>query len=83
MNLGRLPFVWWQLPLATKWSSTTPYLVKGNSQHLTIFGHGIPPNIGQGILPLSKEREYYVIISNKYLTYSDGPVVHQNQLNNS
>ena len=37
------------------------------SPRLTIFGHGIPPSIGQGILPLSKEREYYLIIMFKYL----------------
>ena len=78
MNLGHLSFVWWQLPLATKMVINHSLFGQGNSQRLTIFGHGISPNIGQGILPLSKEREYYVIISNKYLTYSDGPVVHQN-----
>ena len=50
---------------------------QGNSQCLTIFGHGIPPNIvkeycsvqGEGIL-----CNYIQQISD----YSDGPVVHQN-----
>ena len=42
-----------------------------------------PLTSGQGILPLSVDREYCVIISNKYLTYSDGSLVHQSRLNNS
>ena len=55
-----------------------PYLL-GISPYVTIYGHGIPHWPGSTISRLGNT----VIISNKYLTYSDGLVVHQNRLNNS
>ena len=56
---------------------------QGNSQRDHIWAWNTPLTSGQGVLPLSVDREYYVIISNKYLTYSDGSPVHQIRLNNS
>ena len=56
---------------------------QGNSQRDHIWAWDTPLTSGQGVLPLSVDREYYVIISNKYLIYSDGLLVHQSRLNNS